>query len=128
MIRRPPRTKRTDTLFHYTTVFRCRLERDKCHGRNERHAERYSQQGCRQSQERERRRGSTQRRKSAGSERRRPKAEGTSHGRYQQALPCSSDGILRLWIKVRRGPSLSPSVEPLIQVARTTHPARSPEG
>src|SRR3546814_15450500 len=89
MIRRPPRTKRTDTLFHYTTVFRCRLERDKCHGRNERQAERYSQQGCRQSQARERRRGSTQRRKSAGSERRRPKAEGQSQGRYQQALTCS---------------------------------------
>src|SRR3546814_12010875 len=83
MIRRPPRTKRTDTLFHYTTVFRCRLERDKCHGRNERQAERYSQQGCRQSQARERRRGSTQRRKSAGSERRRPKAEGQSQGRYR---------------------------------------------
>src|SRR3546814_21155798 len=118
MIRRPPRTKRTDTLFHYTTVFRCRLERDKCHGRNERQAERYSQQGCRQSQARERRRGSTQRRKSAGSERRRPKAEGQSKGRYQQALTCSRDGIFSHWSKGRRWPSLRPSDAPLIQIEK----------
>src|SRR3546814_15891169 len=89
---------------------------DLCHGRNERQAERYSQQGCRQSQARERRRGSTQRRKSAGSERRRPKAEGQSQGRYQQALTCSRDGIFRHWSKGWRWPSLLLLDAPLIQI------------
>src|SRR3546814_8880436 len=39
MIRRPPRSTRTDTLFPYTTLFRSRLARD--HGRADRRLHAY---------------------------------------------------------------------------------------
>src|SRR3546814_20913989 len=45
MIRRPPRSTRTDTLFPYTTLFRSRIPRPKCTTARRRHcrfARRYS--------------------------------------------------------------------------------------
>src|SRR3546814_10551897 len=42
MIRRPPRSTRTDTLFPYTTLFRSRFARSQCAARRRRDAARQS--------------------------------------------------------------------------------------